>query len=67
MSITITIDTDSAAFEKPDRGFAVASILRQLATAMEKRDASWPARTWSLRDANGNTCGEVVVGPDEEA
>jgi hypothetical protein len=58
MRVTITIDTDNAAFE--DAGFEVAVILRQLAGRFDFA-SHLPAEGWPIRDHNGNTVGEVRI------
>lgn len=62
MSISLTIDTDNAAFEGESFGPEVARMLREVADELEGGRQA----TWRLFDSNGNACGEVVVGPEEE-
>lgn len=59
MQITITIQTDNAAFEGLPLD-EVARILRDLAMRMAGND---PANFQQVRllDANGNTCGKVEI------
>ncbi len=56
-SVTITIETGSAAFEDSPAS-EVARILRDLASRFE-RDGASPCLT--LRDMNGNRCGLVSI------
>jgi hypothetical protein len=60
--VTITIDVTGDAFGYSDdaKAIEVASMLRQLAAHLDDYGARWMAL--KLRDANGNTCGNVVVG-----
>jgi hypothetical protein len=59
MNITITINTDNAAFENM-AGIEVARILRKLADMIE----DWPGAnefTYGCRDANGNKVGSIIA------
>ncbi len=56
--ITITIDTDNAAFMDGNEGPEVARILHRLATVCED-GVGW--FRLALRDSNGNTVGFVDI------
>ena len=61
MNITITINTDNAAFEY-QAGLEVARILRDLARQVQ----NWPGRNkfrLSCMDINGNKVGSLEVKP----
>ena len=62
MNITITLNTDNAAFED-DPGAEVARILRRLANdlALQCQDG-----TTNLRDVNGNKVGICEIVDDSE-
>lgn len=62
--ITITIDTDSAAFG-PDPAAEVARILRKY-VIVPGTDALDRTGTTLVLDANGNTVGNVTVTEDDE-
>lgn len=64
--ITITIDTDNAAFADDECGSEVARILLRLAAAITEHGLDDMAGL-SLRDINGNKVGamEVTVEPGE--
>ena len=51
MAITITIETDNAAFNDNSDNQEVARILNELASKIERNDCG------GLRDINGNTVG----------
>lgn len=59
MDITITINTDNAAFEGPYCQHEVARILSELATKI-KRNGIYDG---NLRDGNGNTVGAIKAEP----
>ena len=61
-NITITINTDNAAFED-DPHSEVASILESIASDMrDERDMRWSKE--KIRDSNGNTCGSITMGDE---
>jgi hypothetical protein len=62
--ITITIETDNAAFED-NREAEVARILADYARRLADGLANLPLTTQPLRDINGNTCGRVEVREPE--
>lgn len=62
--VTITIDTDNAAFEDAGRAHETARILRELADRIE--DTDLPNGMLHLRDVNGNTVGQFEVEPGGE-
>lgn len=64
MQITITINTDNAAFSGEDGPGEVARILDRIKGLIQVRDYLEPD-TLTLRDINGNTCGEVRIEEDE--
>ncbi len=58
MRVTITIDTDNAAFADDNIGAETARILRDLADKVEGTNfVSTYDRRLKLRDINGNTVG----------
>ena len=57
MTITITIDTDNAAFED-NEGAETARILRQLADQIEARPGCYG---YNLHDFNGNKVGTCTA------
>lgn len=59
MDITITINTDNAAFED-DYAREVERILLDVARRI-KHEGREAGASFSLRDINGNTVGKVVV------
>ena len=59
-TVTITINTDNAAFEDDPWG-EVASILESIATTM--RDYQYLVSE-KVRDSNGNTCGSITMGDE---
>ena len=66
MDLTITINTDNAAFADENLGSEVSRILKNYATAIESvidPDTSWELET-KLRDINGNTVGQVKFTTD---
>ena len=68
MNITITINTDNAAFED-DPSSEVARILRQLIDRLTRGAAAddlQEADGIKLRDINGNMVGSVSVEEDED-
>lgn len=60
MNVTVTIDTDNAAFAD-DAGWEVARILRELADRLAVDIHQCHAGP--IRDVNGNTCGTWTVTP----
>lgn len=56
-TLTITIDTDNAAFEDQPE-YEVARILRELANGIEK---GYIDDNSSIRDRNGNTVGQLTT------
>lgn len=62
MKITITINTDNAAFED-ESGSEVARILRELCNEIEGRDILGNDDGTNLRDINGNRVGVMEVAP----
>jgi hypothetical protein len=60
MTVTITIDTDNEAFRTNPYGphIELNSILRDLAT---KIAYDMRLNNHTLRDSNGNTCGQMTV------
>lgn len=60
MTITITINTDNAAFE-PEPADEVERILRRLANDVRDIFQDVLEDGFSLRDINGNTVGSVTV------
>jgi hypothetical protein len=65
MELTITIDTDNAAFEEAGVEFEAARILRAFARTIENNGMPIGS-TWKLRDINGNTVGAAETTEDEE-
>ena len=59
MDITITINTDNAAFED-DPASEVAGILRDLAGLIYRQGVT-TGTSYGLLDSNGNTVGSVEV------
>jgi len=61
--LTITIDTDNAAFTTPDApDQELAIILKNLSNAISMRGIN--AHSGVIRDSNGNTTGRVEFTPD---
>lgn len=60
-NITITINTDNAAFEGESWGLEVARILRDLAAYLPDSEAEVGPGAGTLRDHNGNTVGSWEV------
>jgi hypothetical protein len=60
VNITITINTDNAAFENYAAG-EVSHILAQLARDVRDKDLKRDVDGLKLRDGNGNTVGKVEV------
>ena len=60
MKITLTIDSEDAAFDGDDANREVARILRRVANQV---DGLEPGDTLDvkLRDINGNTCGDFKL------
>lgn len=58
--VTITIETDNAAFEDNGVEYEVSEILRKLAVKIKCGfvEGAFPGK---LRDTNGNTCGQVNI------
>ena len=65
--ITITINTDNAAFDDGRGGASeVARILATLVDLLGRERAELiPGDQFILRDINGNTVGDMLVGGDE--
>ena len=64
MDITITINTDNAAFgEWPEQEAAriLAALANKIRTEMDFSDKRVGANEFSLRDINGNTVGKMEV------
>lgn len=67
MTITITIDTDNAAFEDGARGQEVARILTEIANQYRSTDFPRSSNKWqNVRDVNGNQCGQIRDTGGEE-
>lgn len=60
MKITITIETDNAAFERAPM-FEVARILDSAAARLKREGPPDEGDSYKLRDVNGNTVGRVTV------
>lgn len=63
-TVAITINTDNQAFQDGNLGGEVARILRNVATSFELDE---DINGKPLKDANGNTVGEVKYVPDNAA
>ena len=63
MDITVTINTDNAAFEGQE-DYETARILRKLADNIEQAHGPANCDGMKLRDYNGNTVGEFEVKND---
>lgn len=61
MSISITIETDNAAFEGVAGPLEVARILRDIGVEIKGGRTG----SWKVRDVNGNTVGQVVAALPE--
>lgn len=56
-TFSVTVETDNAAFDgRPCR--ELARILREVAKRVESEESPAPF-SFSIRDVNGNRCGEV--------
>lgn len=65
-TITITIKTDNDAFaENPEK--EVARILADLGKRMKDSHFAARNRPEHIRDINGNTCGNVIYTPEDDA
>ncbi len=70
MRVTVTIDTDGAAFDNGgggDWGHEVRRILHtagDILSAMESQDVEANGKLVNLRDINGNSVGEVTLTDD---
>ncbi len=60
MQITITINTDNAAFERWPEG-EVARILTDYARKLADHEICFDGDTVKMRDINGNTVGAVEI------
>lgn len=60
MTVTITIQTDNAAFEDNGIGAEVARILKEIAVEIHD-DTNVDNWDRNLRDENGNTVGKLEV------
>lgn len=61
MRFTLTIDTDSAAFDD-NRAHEIARILREIAGKVEESADGFSDK---VRDFNGNICGFIGYSSDE--
>lgn len=64
MTITITINTDNAAFEDSGWTLETARILREAARRIQHNDPEETEDSFNLYDINGNTVGRVEVKND---
>lgn len=60
--VTITLDTENAAFTVENEAEAVYHILREIAVAWRV----WGLSDYVIRDVNGNTVGECIVSEEGE-
>lgn len=66
MQITITINTDNAAFEGISGPTEARKILERVAERIGESDVL-VIDDWKLRDSNGNTVGSVAITEDMPA
>lgn len=67
--ITITINTDNAAFDYPNFGYEAGRILKELAyEIMDRSHAPWKSGNgpqdeicFTARDHNGNRVGQMII------